>query len=179
MSTLRNWIDKISSKIPGYSGYVDKENRRDVDKLHRENLANRLRAIKAPLTDVLNDLTNGGRLFEVTPVDTALKRLDKIENRIRFASYDYAGFFDTVKIEEPQLDMLYRFDLALVEQVEKLEAEVAELKSTAGTPDGVKTGAAKVTGSLDAINRAFDERYKAINEFGGAQSQPPGKPLFS
>ena len=35
----RNWIEKLTSKIPGYSGYVDRETRRDIDKLHREHLA--------------------------------------------------------------------------------------------------------------------------------------------
>lgn len=180
MSTLRDWIDKISSKIPGYSGYVDRESRRDMDKLHRESLANRLRSAKAPLTDVLKDLSDGGRLFEVGPVDTALKRLDKVENRIRFATYGYAGFFDAVRIEQAQLDQIYRFDLALVEQVEKLESEVNELKAGAGTPDGLKASAAKVTASIDALDRSFDDRYKAINEFGGAQpGQPPGRPLFN
>ena len=180
MSTVRDWIDKLSSKIPGYSGYVDREHRRDMDKRHRESLANRLRSVKAPLTDVMKDLSDSGRLFEVTPVDTALKKLDKIENRIRFASYGYAGFFDAVKIEQPQLDMIYRFDLALVEQVEKLEAEVGELKSNSGTAKNLKSGVARVTATIDALDRSFNDRYQAINEFGNAQpGEAPGRPLFS
>jgi hypothetical protein len=177
MSDLRNWIEKISAKIPGYSGYIDKENRRDADKRNRENLANRIRAIKAPLTEVMKDLTNSGRLFEVTPVDSALKKLDKIENRVRFATYGYAGFFDAVKIEEAQLDAIYRFDLSLVEQVEKIEAQLADLKAQAGTADGLKTSAAKLTASIDTFDRSFDDRYKAINDFN--EDQPQGRPLFS
>jgi hypothetical protein len=177
MSDLRNWIEKISAKIPGYSGYIDRENRRDTDKRHREGLANEIRALKAPLNDVMKDLTNGGRLFEVTPIDTALKKLDKIENRVRFATYGYAGFFDAVKIEQAQLDAIYRFDLSLVEQVEKLEAEVAALKAQAGTAEGLKSGAATLTAALDAFDRSFDDRYKAINSFN--EDLPQGKPLFS
>lgn len=177
MSDLRNWIEKISAKIPGYSGYIDRENRRDTDKRHREGLANEIRALKAPLNDVMKELTNGGRLFEVTPIDTALKKLDKIENRVRFATYGYAGFFDAVKIEQAQLDAIYRFDLSLVEQVEKLEADVAALKAQAGTAAGLKSAAATLTASLDAFDRSFDDRYKAINSFN--EDLPQGKPLFS
>lgn len=177
MSDLRNWLEKISAKIPGYGGYIDKENRRDADKRHRETVANRLRAIKAPLTDVMKDLTNGGRLFEVSPIDSALKKLDKIENRVRFATYGYAGFFDAVKIEEAQLEAIYRFDLSLVEQAEAIEAEVANLKAQAGTADGLKTAAAKVTAAIDAFDRSFDDRYKAINNFN--EDHPQGRPLFS
>lgn len=180
-SDTRNWLERLSQKIPGYSGYVDKERRRDIDKLHREHLADTLRSLKAPLTDLMRELTNTGRLFEVGPIDLALKKLDRLENRVRFASYGYAGFFDLVKIEQPQLDMIYKFDLGLVEQVEKLEAKVRGLKDSAGTADGLKSAAAELAAELDGVDRGFDERYRAINEFGQGQSadQPPGRPLFS
>jgi hypothetical protein len=173
----RNWIERLSSKIPGYSGYVDRERRRDIDKLHREHLADRLRALKAPLTDVMRELTSTGRLFEVGPLDAAIKKLDHLENRIRFASYGYAGFFDVVKIEQAQLDSIYQFDLALVEDADRIEAKLSELKTRAATSDGLKAACAEVTAELDRTGRAFDERYNAINSF--AESQPPGRPLFS
>lgn len=173
----RNWIERLSSKIPGYSGYVDRERRRDIDKLHREHLADRLRSLKAPLTEVVRELTNTGRLFEVGPVDAAIKKLDHLENRVRFASYGYAGFFDVVKIEQAQLDAIYRFDLALVEHVDKIEVEISELKTKAATSDGLKTACAETSVEIDRVGRLFDDRYKAINTF--SEGQPPGQPLFS
>ena len=175
-SDQRSWIERLSDKIPGYSGYVDRERRRDIDKLHREHLADRLRSLKAPLTEVMRDLTSGGRLFEVGPVDSAIKKLDHLENRVRFASYGYAGFFDVVKIEQQQLDSLYRFDLTLVEVVDKIEALAREFKAKAGTADGLKAATAEITNALDEAGRSFDERSKAIDSLG--QDQPPGRPLF-
>ena len=62
-SDQRSWIERLSDKIPGYSGYVDRERRRDIDKLHREHLADRLRSLKTPLTEAMRDLTSGGRLL--------------------------------------------------------------------------------------------------------------------
>jgi hypothetical protein len=173
----RNWIERLSSKIPGYSGYADRERRRDIDKLHREHLADRLRSLKAPLTDLLNELSSTGRLIEVSPVDRAIKKLDHLENRVRFASYGYAGFFDVAKIQQPQLDAIYQFDLALVEHVDKIEAKLSELKAQAGNSEGLKTACAEVVAEIDQTDRAFDDRYKAINNF--SEGQPPGKPLFS
>ena len=173
----RNWIERLSSKIPGYSGYVDRERRRDIDKLHREHLADRLRGLKAPLSDLVRELTNAGRLFEVGPVDQAIKKLDQLENRVRFASYGYAGFFDVVKIEQAQLDSIYSFDLALVEHVDRIEAKLSELKTQTATSDGLKTACAEVAAEIEQTGRVFDERYKAINNF--SEGQPPGRPLFS
>jgi hypothetical protein len=173
----RNWLERLGDKIPGYSGYVDRERRRDIDKLHREHLADRLRSLKAPLTDLMREMSSSGRLFEVGPIDLAIKKLDRLENRVRFASYGYSGFFDVVKIDQQQLDAIYRFDLGLVEHVDKLEALVRELKAQGGTPEGLKVGSAEVSTAIDEIDHAFDDRYKAINSFG--QEQPPGRPLFN
>jgi len=173
----RNWIERLTEKIPGYSGYVERERRRDIDKLHRERVADRLRALKSPLTDMMRELSSSGRLMEVGPIDLAIKKLDRLENRVRFASYGYSGFFDAVKIEQDQLDSIYKFDLALVEHVDKLEAKLGELKTKAGTAEGLKTTSAEVASMLDEIDRAFDQRYAAINNF--VEGQPPGRPLFS
>ena len=126
---------------------------------------------------MVRELTGAGRLFEVGPVDAAIKKLDHLENRVRFASYGYAGFFDVVKIEQTQLDSIYQFDLALVEHVDKIEAKLSELKTQAATSDGLKAACAQVTAEIDQAGRVFDDRYKAINNF--AEGQPPGRPLFS
>ncbi len=173
----RNWLERLGDKIPGYSGYVDRERRRDIDKLQREHLADRVRAIKGPANDVMRELSSGGRLFEVGPVDRILKKLDRFENRIRFASYGYTGFFDVVKIHAQQLDAIYRFDLALVEQVDKLEAKVRDLKTQSATADGLKTAAADIDGFLDELERTFDSRQGAIDQVGA--DVPPGRPLFN
>ena len=177
MSDQRNWLERLGDKIPGYGGYVAKERRRDVDKMHREHLAERLRATKQPLTDVMRELSSSGRLFEVGPVDRVLKKIDQVENRVRFASYGYAGFFDAAKIEEPQLERIYRFDLSLVEKVEGLERQAREMGANSSTAEGLKAAAAEIERAADDLNSTFDERYRAIETFGPDDAQ--GKPMFS
>ena len=177
MSDQRNWLERLADKIPGYAGYVAKERRRDVDKMHREHLAERIRAAKQPLTDAVREMTSSGRLFEVGPVDRVLKKVDHVENRVRYASYGYAGFFDAVKIEGPQLDAIYRFDLALVEKVEELERQARTLSERGATAEGLKAAAAEAERAADDLNRTFDERYRAIENFRPDDAQ--GKPMFS
>ena len=177
MSDQRNWLERLGDKIPGYAGYVAKERRRDVDKAHREHLAERLRAAKQPLTELMRELSSEGRLFEVGPVDRVLKKVDQVENRVRFASYGYAGFFDAVKIQEPQLDLIYRFDLSLVEKVEEFERLARELGGKSATADGLKAAASEVERAADDLNRTFDERYRAIETFAPDDTQ--GRPMFS
>ncbi|HVF58173.1 MAG TPA: hypothetical protein VM934_18635 [Pyrinomonadaceae bacterium] len=176
MSDLRNWLEELSDKIPGYSGYAARERRRDVDKLHREHLADRLRAAKQPLTDVLRELTSGGRLMEVGPVDRVLKKIDHAENRVRFAAYGYSGLFDAVKIEEAQLNSIYQFDLALVDRVEEIERQAGALAASATSSEDLKRAASELERALDEMNRAFDERTRAISDF---SQGAPGASLFN
>jgi hypothetical protein len=161
----RNWLERLGDKIPGYSGYVDKERRRDIDKLHRTHLADRLRSIKTPLTDIVRELSSTGRLFEVGPIDRIIKKLDKIENRVRFASYGYAGFFDVVKVEERELNNIYQFDLSLVEKVDTIEAKSRGLKAQSSTADSLKTNASDLESLIDDFDQTFDKRHEAINGF--------------
>ena len=177
MSDQRNWLERLGDKIPGYSGYVERERRRDIDKLHREHLADRLRAAKQPISDAVRELTSGGRLMEIGPLDRAQKKIDQAENRVRFASYGYGGFFDVVKIEEAQLDRLYQFDLALVEKVETIERHGRELSSKAAPAEGLKQAATELERAVDELNRSFDERHRVINDFPSGNT--PGQPMFS
>lgn len=168
----RNWIEELAGKIPGYAGYAARERRRDVDKLHREHLADRLRSGKTPINNLIRELSTEGRLFEVGPLDRLLKKLDRLENRVRFASYGYAGFFDIIKIDEPELQSLYEFDRALTGRVEEIETQIGALPTLAGEAEALKKSAAALEGVLDDFDRTFDQRSRMIERFG------PGQPTF-
>ncbi len=177
MSDQRNWLERLGDKIPGYRGYVERERRRDIDKLHREHLADRLRATKQPVGELVRELSSSGRLFEVGPLERVSKKIDQIENRVRFASYGYAGFFDVVKVQEAELDRLYRFDLSLVEKVEELERQARSLSERGATAEGLKAAAAELERAADDLNRTFDERSRVIENFRPEGDQ--GRPMFS
>lgn len=161
----RNWLEQLASKIPGFSGYQARERRRDMDKLQREQLAERLRLAKAPLLTLMRELSeNSARLTELGALDRLIKKLDRLENRIRFAAYGYAGFFDAVKIEEAELDALYSFDLNLVKKIDEVEQKIAAMKSAADSV-GLKNRAAETEATLADLDHTFDGRFQAIESF--------------
>ncbi|MCA1594455.1 MAG: hypothetical protein LC754_17880 [Acidobacteria bacterium] len=173
MSDLRDWIEQLGEKIPGYSGYSARERRRDADKAQREHMADRLRAAKEPLNEVVRAFSSTGRLARVGPADRLLKKLDQAENRVRFASYGYTGFFDAVKIDEAQLDALYQFDHALVEQLDEIARLVGEYQDKVADESYLPTA---LEGAVDKFNRTFDERHRVLDSF--RQDDTPGQPMF-
>lgn len=171
----RNWIERLTAHIPGYGGYVEKETRRDTDKLHREHLANELRRMKQPVTNALRELTDNGRIMEVAPLDRIIKKLDRVENRVRFAAYGYAGFFDVVKIREEQLKMIYDFDLRLSEHVAKLSQQADAVAQQSGSSETLKPVATEFERAIDEFDRLFDKRFSFVNTYdnAAAQTTPP------
>lgn len=174
MNDLRNWLERLGDKIPGYSGYAARERRRDADKLQREHLAERIRAGKQKLSAFIRELTSTGRLMEVGPYDRVMKKLDQLENRVRFATYGYTGFFDAVKIDEPRLEALYRFDLQMLEAWEEVERMLGEYQDNASGE--AKLSSTELERAVDRLNATFDERYRAINDYD--RGSAPGRPLF-
>ena len=145
-------LEKLARIIPGYSGYKDKELRREADKAQRMYLSRRLGEIRSSLMSVNAELTNRGFLDALGKADRTARRLEKIGDRVRFASYGYAGFFDLVKVKEEELDRIYEFDASLLEDVEKMGESVGELQ---GGLDVQEDAEAKI-GELDSLLKELE-----------------------
>jgi len=149
----RNWLERIAAKIPGIKGYLDRELRRDVDKMQREWLAGQLDRGRGSVQEHIREWSRTGNLANLDLASSLDKALDRLANRIRHADYGYTGFFDVVKIRESELDRLYEFDLNLMSVVEDLALRIESLPGTAAEP--------AVRSLLEAVqeaDRTFDER---------------------
>ncbi len=125
----RNLIQRIAAKIPGFSGYQEKEQRREVDKLQREFCATKLSDQKQKVKRALDDVISSGDIDGITPFEKLMNRIDTITAKIRYADRGYSGIFDTVKVGEEQLAQVYQFDLSLAEGCEEVAHKVAQLGS--------------------------------------------------
>jgi hypothetical protein len=151
----RGWIETILQYIPGFRGYLRKENRREADELQREWLADRLQRSKRGLDEYARSLTDAGRLAEINHVERVRTRLDKVLARIRGAMQGYSGFFDLVDINESVLDRAYAHDVALMEQTASLADEIENLR---GRSEDAQTLLAPIMTKLEAVEDAWDQR---------------------
>jgi hypothetical protein len=123
----RNWLERLMDKIPGFRGFQDRELRREVDKLQREHLAKELGQIKLAVRGKAQAYTDAGQIGALYLFGRMDGRLDGLSQAIRFADYGQSGFFDVVKINEPELDAIYQFDLSLVEDIGRLAGDVVAI----------------------------------------------------
>ena len=84
---------KILSKLPVFSGYFERQNRRAADKLMRETIANRFDEQWKRISSVQRSLISEGAIEYIDDLEAAAVKLRQFIDRVRTASYGYAGFF--------------------------------------------------------------------------------------
>lgn len=147
----RGFIERIAAKIPGFAGYMERETRRDVDKVQRDFCANKLFDQKTTIKRVLDELISGGDLDGIAPFEKLMNRIDRVAQKIRNAPRGYSGLFDTVKVDEDVLLKVYEYDLSLAEAVDEVAHKVSEMD-----PDDKAKLLKKVKEAVDLIDRVDD-----------------------
>ena len=150
----RNLVESILAAIPGFHGYLEKENRRESDRLQRQWLADRLQRAKRGIDRFSRPLADTGQLDLLPEVDRARGRLDRLIARIRGAMAGYSGFFDLVRVDERMLDRVYRHDLNLMRDVDDLGEAVENLARAEKPADCL----AQIHEAVDALDAKWDER---------------------
>ncbi|MDQ3928919.1 MAG: hypothetical protein M3328_07200, partial [Chloroflexota bacterium] len=155
-----DFLHKIASIVPGYKGYVDRERRRDADRILRTELARRYQGELTRLKRVQQDLLRNGDLNAIIEIDGVSGRLQRFIDRLQNATYGYAGLFAPIKVEAEELDQIYAFDMALASGVDTLSGAVGSLESaTEGQAKGELSSAIdNLSSVVNDLNDRFDQR---------------------
>jgi hypothetical protein len=155
-------FENLVKKIPGYKGYKEKELRREADKLLRMELAGKLDDQRKRLTDLQVQLVSQAQIEFLDDLERAVMKLQLLIDRVKTASYGYAGLFDAVKVKEEQLDALYEFDDQMLGFVDDVASDVDKVASTITAREGVGLAIAELVVSVEQANLTFGHRHEAI-----------------
>lgn len=158
-----NKIEQMAKDIPGYKGYKDKEVRREADKLLRLKIANELQEQRRRLNSVEVKLANAGRLGVLLVLDRSLMRMQLVIDRLKTASYGYAGLFAAVKVREAELDALYNQDASLLDGVAKIKVLIDAVAAAAQDDELTRVGS-ELLDALEEMNDGFSRRQDVILE---------------
>jgi hypothetical protein len=161
VSDEQDIFKKLLGKIPGFSGYIDRNNRRTADKLLRETIANRFDALGQRISGLQRDLISQGGLAWVDDLEASALKLRQFMDRVRTASYGYAGFFDAVKVKSEELAQIYQYDLALMTSGDEVERAIENVEASIGT-DGLAASIRNLTQKSQECVSLFDKRSEVI-----------------
>ncbi len=165
-------IERLLKGLPIVRGYVDKELRRDADYRLRQTIAGTLEVEKQRMHDLQKKLLKSGGLLYMDDLDSAITRVQKLADRVKTASYGFAGLLDAVKIQEDQLDALHRFDVGLAARTYEVQEAVDSLGSAVEAKTGIGDAIDSLTEKLGELNRLYDARHKAVEDPGALSAAP-------
>ena len=155
-------LESLAHKIPGYRGYKDRELRREADKLLRTEVANRFDDQRKRLSELQNQLISQGQIEFLDDLERAGMKLQLAIDRIKTASYGYAGLFDAIKVKEDQIDALYEYDEKMLDFTDEVASHIDAVASAIAAQEGIATTISDLTVTVHEANLAFGHREEAI-----------------
>jgi len=148
---------RLGSMIPGFKGYIERQNRRDADKVLRDTVARRFDEQWKRVSQLQVDMVSSGMIQYVDDIERAALQLRTFIDKISHAPRGYSGLFDAVKINEKELEAIYQYDAAffdLAEQVGRaLDNVEASLADEAALPAAIRNVTSIARMAVETYNR--------------------------
>jgi len=162
-----DFFKKILEKIPGFKGYVEREDRRAADKLLRESIADQFEALWGRISAMQREAISNGNLDTVDELESAALKIRQFIDRVRTASYGYAGFFDAVKINTEELDEIYQYDAQMISLQGEVTGALDNIDASYGT-DGFPAAVRHLVSLAQSCVDTFEQRKNVIVNMGGS-----------
>lgn len=157
----KDFFKKILSYIPGFKGYVERQARRDSDKLLRDTIFKRFRELEGRVSALQREFINHGELAYVDDLEAAAIKLRTFADRVRTAPRGYSSLFEAVKINEDELAKLYEFDSNLLASADEVGRAIDNVQASVGT-DGLPAAIRNLEAISQQCVEAYDRREEVI-----------------
>lgn len=151
-----DFFKKILSKIPGFKGYMERQQRRDSDKLLRDMVADRFEQQWQRISALQTELIIAGQIALIDDMERAAIKLRTFADRVRRATRGYSSLFEAVKVNEAELAALYQFDAALLDYSDEVGRAVDNVEASFGSdglPAAIRSLVAVAQKAIDTFNR--------------------------
>lgn len=157
-----NFLEKLMRMVPGFGGYLDRERRRDADKLQREFLAKSTTEIKRRIQDIGEQMLANGDMSQMAKLDGLTNRLDRVTERIRHAAQGYAGFFEINQVNSEELDRIYEHDLSMHVEIDNVNQALDALQTAVDCNDNPGARLGDVQRLVNALDAKLNEREAIV-----------------
>ena len=151
---------RLGSLIPGFKGYIERQNRREADKLLRDTVARRFDEQWKRASQLQVDMVSQGMIAYVDDMERATLQLRTFIDKISTAPRGYSGLFDAVKINEKELEAIYQYDAAFFDLAEQIGRALDNVEASLGD-EGALPAAIR---NLSSIARMAVETYNRRSE---------------
>ena len=162
VTSMQDPFKKLASHIPGFSGYVERQTRRDADKLLRDTVARRFEEQWKRVSQLQSDLVSNGMIAYVDDMEKAALKLRTFIDKITTAPRGYSGLFDAVKINEEELESIYKFDAAFFDLADQVARAVDNVEQTISDEGGLPAAIRNLTSLARLAVETYEKRSEAV-----------------
>jgi hypothetical protein len=169
---MDNFFDKVKSQqdpfkklvsyIPGFGGYVERQTRRDADKLLRDTVARRFDEQWKRTSQLQADLVSGGMIQYVDDMEKAAVKLRTFIDKITTAPRGYSGVFDAVKINEKELESIYQYDAAFFDLAEQVGRAVDNVEQSLADESALPAAIRNLTSLARLAVETYEKRSEVV-----------------
>ncbi|UCD98193.1 MAG: hypothetical protein JSV42_14720 [Chloroflexota bacterium] len=156
-----DFFKKILSKVPGFGGYIERQKRRDSDKLIREYIFDQFRELEGRVSRLQKDFISQGEIAYVDDLEATAIKLRTFADRIKTAARGYSGLFDAVNVNEAELTRLYEYDATMLDFVDQVNHAIDNVESSVGS-EGLPAAIRNLETKAEDCIKAFDDREAVI-----------------
>jgi hypothetical protein len=153
---------RLASIIPGFNGYIERQNRRDADKILRDTVARRFEEQYQRASQLQTDLISAGKIEFVDDMEKAVIKLRTFIDKISTAPRGYAGLFDAVKINEKELESIYQFDAAFFDLAEQVGRALDNVEASLGDDAALPAAIRNITSLARLAVETYNKRSEAV-----------------
>lgn len=162
VTSMQDPFKKLASYIPGFGGYIERQNRRDADKLLRDTVARRFNEQWQRVSNLQSDLVSNGMIAYVDDMEKAAIKLRTFIDKISTAPRGYSGLFDAVKINEKELEAIYQFDAAFFDLAEQVGRAVDHVEQTLSDETGLPAAIRNLTTLARLAVETYEKRSEVV-----------------
>ncbi len=160
----RGLMKMVQLAIPGYRGYRKKEDLRIADRLLREELANRFSVVETALEGARKTIIKKNELRLIEDAGELVTRAGTCKERLLHAEQGYTGISPDYRIQEPQLNQMYEWDLGLLDLIEDLQntANLLREKASSVTEADMTVELERALLAIENYEKIFDLRREYL-----------------
>jgi len=153
---------KLLSFIPGFSGYIERQNRRDADKILRDTVARRFEEQWKRASQLQADLVSSSMIQYVDDMEKAAIKMRTFIDKISTAPRGYSGLFDATKINEKELEAIYQFDAAFFDLAEQVGRALDNVEQTLADESALPAAIRNLTSLARMAVETYDRRSEVV-----------------
>ena len=153
---------RLGSLIPGFKGYIERQNRREADKLLRDTVARRFDEQWQRTSQIQVEMVNSGMIQYVDDIERAALKLRTFIDKISTAPRGYSGLFDAVKINEKELEAIYQYDAAFFDLAEQVGRALDNVEASLGDEAALPAAIRNVTSIARTAVETYNRRSEVV-----------------